>query len=190
MYSIPFTLCNYYEKVNIYDFYDNGYSEESILPLIEILIKKYDDIEIQKEHISLIIRNNFRKCFELFHQFLPIIKNEYYDICHYGHLELLKYLCEIDENKENIIDNELMDIAVFNNNSLNIFKFLINKGNIITNEIIIDIVLYDSCDLLSYIYDDIKNRPNFDINILYELTGYSDDSECLSFLYKKENGII
>lgn len=181
MYSMPYMLYNYYGDKNIYDFYESSYSEESILPFVSTLMSDEESIEFHENHIGLIIKNDFRVCFKLFHRNLPVMEDEYLKLCHYGRFELLQYLYEIDENKSNIIDSILIDEAI-ENDFFDIFKYLIEKSNQLNIEIIDNIIREDRVIMLDYVNDFIQSN---NVNNLYNLCDVSsnyDSPKCLNYL--------
>jgi hypothetical protein len=181
MYNIPYMLYNYYGDKNIYDFYESGYSEKSILPFVSTLMNKDMDMKFHNEHIYFIIKNDFKICFRLFHQNLPIMENEYIQICHNGRFELLQYLYEIDDNKSNIIDSDLIDETI-ENDFFDIFKYLIEKGNQLNNHIIESIIREDRVMMLEYVNNYIQTHLNNQSHNICDFSGYSNSPKCLDYL--------
>jgi hypothetical protein len=141
--NIPyFILITCYSEIHDSEAYSNNFNKEKVYhATVKYLKKYYDSVEnnLQNTNYDDYLDNLFldfcmyghKKCFDYFIKNYGINKYLYTILCNSENIEYLEYLYKIDNNKKNILNHELVEIACDKNNTI-LLSYLFSKKNIIS----------------------------------------------------------
>ena len=141
--DIPyFILITCYHEIHDSEAFSNNFDKEKVYnATVKYLKKYYDPIENNLQNINYddYLDNLFldfciyghKKCFYYFIENYGINKYLYTLLCNSENIEYLEYLYKIDNNKKNILNHELIEIACDKNNTI-LLSYLFSKKNIIS----------------------------------------------------------
>jgi len=95
------------------------------------------------------------------------------------HLDVVKFLID---NGIDILNNKTILNKILNNKNLDIFNYLLDKGAVITNELLSHAILSEKIDIVKLLIDKFNIKPK-DKDIL--LVCYNNDTKLLKYLIEK-----
>ena len=142
--NIPyFILITCYREINNREALSNNFNKDQVYnATVEYLKKYYDSKSDQLEEFSYddeylddffgdLCVYGHKKCFYYFIENNGINEYLYTILCNLENIEYLEYLYKSDNNKKNILNHELVEIACDKNNLNFIILFIFKKYNIL-----------------------------------------------------------